>query len=269
MTGVWTTALIAFMLLTGLPWAGVEGALLQRVSAAAGVGYPPAHFTHNVPASVPMKRALGVAPWTLETMPMPVSGPAPEHAGHAGHGMPAGVNDDGAIEGADTIVAALAGRDHLAGGYRLFLPSSPTGVYTAYTYPDRPQGQRTLYFDRWTKRRIREVDYADYGWVGRMTELGVQLHMGNYFGRANQLLMLIPCLGVIALVVSGVSMWWKRRPRGKLGAPPRPGAGRLPGLLIILALAGVAMPLLGASLLAILCLDRLVVMARFHRGVMC
>jgi uncharacterized iron-regulated membrane protein len=249
-TGVWLVGLIAFMLITGLPWAGVEGPLLQRISAAAGVGYPPAHFTHNAPASIPMKQALGVAPWTLETMPMPLS-----HAGHAGHEMAMGAHDSAAIDGADAIVAALA-RDHrLATGYRLFLPSGPTGVYTAYTYPDRPEGQRTLYFDRWSNRLIREVDFADYGWVGRATELGVQLHMGNYFGLANQIVMLIACLGIIALVLSGLVLWWRRRPRGSLGAPARAPDVPLAGIGVLLVIAGVAMPLLGASLIVLLAID--------------
>jgi uncharacterized iron-regulated membrane protein len=226
------------------------------VTAAAGIGYPPAHFTHNMPASVPMKQALGAAPWTLEPMPMPQSmSMSDAHAGHAGHEMGEG-GDASAISGADAVVAALAER-HLSGGYRLFLPAAPTVVYTAYTYPDQPEGQRTLYFDRWSHRLIHEVDFGDYGIGGRAIELGVQLHMGNYFGLANQIVMLLACLAVILLVVSGVVMWWKRRPAGTLGAPPAPRAAPIGGLLAILVVAGLAMPLLGLSLVAIFIIDRL------------
>ena len=35
--------------------------------------------------------------------------------------------------------------------------------------------------------------------------------MGNYFGRANQIVMLIACLGVVMLSVTGPIMWCRRR----------------------------------------------------------
>jgi uncharacterized iron-regulated membrane protein len=264
-TGVWTMLLIAFLLITGLPWAGVQGDLLQKVSAAAGVGYPPAHFTHNAPSSMPMKQALGSAPWTLEAMPMPMSGPSPAHAGHAGHGDAGAVHDAAALDGLDRVTADLAGRYDLAGGYRLFLPVGERGVYTAYTYPDRAEGQRTLYFDRWSGRLIREVDFADYGWVGRATELGVQIHLGNYWGRANQIVMLLPCIGIVTLVMSGFVMWWKRRPLGRLGAPPVLAGTPLRGFATLSVVAGLLLPLLGASMLVVLLIDTLAVRWRSSR----
>jgi uncharacterized iron-regulated membrane protein len=135
---------------------------------------------------------------------------------------------------------------------------SADGVYTAITYPDQPQGQRTIYVDRYSLRQIgREIDYADYGWVGRAIELGVQLHMGNYFGRLNQLLMLVPCVAIWLLTVSGVAMWWKRRPRGTIGAPPPIAGTRARGLVATLVIAGVVLPLFGASLLIVGVIDLL------------
>ncbi|SFP34064.1 PepSY-associated TM helix domain-containing protein [Sphingomonas rubra] len=259
--GLWTGALIGFLILTGLPWAGVSGDLLQRGSAALGVGYPASFRTHAAPESLPMKTALGTAPWTLEAAPMPRS-----HAGHAGHEAPLPTDDAGAIAGVDRVTALLAA-EGMTGGYRLFLPGDATGVYTAYTYPDRPEGQRTIYVDRYRFARIGpEVRFADYGWVGRATELGVQIHMGNYFGRANQLLMLVPCVGIWLLVVSGVAMWWKRRPRGRVGAPPPISGTRFAGLVAALAVAGAVLPLFGASLLVLGAADLLAGMWRGRVG---
>ena len=262
--GLWTSGLIAFLIVTGLPWAGVQGDVLQRVSAAAGVGYPASFRTHNMPGSTPMKAATGEAPWTLEGAPMPQSAMPPMpghqgmHSGHAGHEAPAATDDAAAISGVDQAIATLS-RAGLSGGYRFHLPEGPSGVYTAYTYPDRPEGQRTFYVDRYSFRQIGpEVDFADYGWVGRATEVGVAIHMGNYFGRANQLLMLLPCLGIWALTISGVLMWWKRRPSGKLGAPSRLSAGKMYGAVAILIVAAFALPLFGASLLILVAADQLV-----------
>ncbi len=150
-----------------------------------------------------------------------------------------------------------------SGSYRLFLPNGPEGVYTVFTYPDRPVGQKTLYIDRYSFRPIGpEVRYADYGVVGRAVESGVQLHMGNYFGRANQLVMLIPCIAIWVLTISGVAMWWKRRPAGRIGAPPPLSGARVGGLIASLLVAGIALPLFGVSLIVIGVLDRLVLWGR-------
>lgn len=254
-TGAWAVALIAFLIVTGLPWAGVQGEVLKRAAGALGVGYPESHRGYTPPTSGTMKAALGTAPWTLEDAPMPVSDGG-GHAGHGGHAMPP-AGDGAAVAGTDRIAATLA-RDHaLPGGYRLFLPDGPTGVYTAFTYPDRPQGQRTLYFDRWSGGLIRQVGYADYGWAARAIELGVQLHMGNYFGRINQLVMLATCVAIVLLVLSGVTMWWRRRPKGRLAAPPAaPGADLRVAAAILVAM-GLALPVFGLSALALLAADRL------------
>ena len=258
--GLWTAGLIAFLVVTGLPWAGVQGDVLQRFGAATGIGYPATFRNNNAPASR-LQAAPADGPWTLEAAPLPQSAEGAEHAGHGGR-APAGTGDAAAIAGVDPVVAQLARRG-FDEGYRLFLPGGPSGVYIASAYPDRPEGQRTLYFDRYTLAPIGAgVGYADYGWMGRAIELGVQIHMGNYFGRANQLLMLLPCIAIWVLTVSGVTMWWKRRPQGGIGAPRAIPGARMRGVAAVLVVAGLAMPLFGASLLVLLLADRALALAR-------
>lgn len=252
-TGVWVAALIVFMVLTGLPWAAVQGGLIRQGVTAAGFGYPA-----RGAQSVPMEQVVKDTPWTLADAPMPQSS---DHAGHAGHEMVVGGADAEAVNGVDRITDTLWNMG-ITGGYRLTLPVGATGVYTASIYPDRPQNQRTLYFDRYSGKLIKDVSYRDYGWGAKAIELGVQLHMGNYFGRANQILMLVPCIGIVLLVITGLWMWWKRKPGGKLGAPPKVPGVRLNTALGLMALAGVMLPLFGASLIAVFALDRTVAAVR-------
>lgn len=171
--------------------------------------------------------------------------------------MPGTERPAAAVEGVDRVTDALWAMG-ITGGYRLTLPVGPTGVYTASIYPDQPQRQRTLYFDRHTGALIKDVGYGDYGWGAKAIELGVQLHMGNYFGRANQILMLLPCIGIVLLVFSGIWMWWKRRPVGRLAAPPKVPEARMRIALVLVGIAGVLLPLFGASLVAVFALDRIV-----------
>ena len=253
-TGVWTVALIAFLLLTGLPWAVVQGPLVRGAVTALGIGNEAARFGYVPPASKPMGEVLGRVSWSQETMPMPASDPA--HADHGGSPV-GGTADLAAVAGADRIAVEAAGRG-LTRDYRLYLPSGPTGIYTVLTFPGRPEGQRTLQFDRWSGRLIGENGWDRYGVGAKAIELGVQIHMGRYFGLANQLLMLLPCIAIVVLVVSGTTMWWRRRPQGSLGAPLPVGGARVRGAVTMLIAAGVMLPLFGASLIVLALGDRIV-----------
>lgn len=257
-TGVWSVALIAFLLLTGLPWAVVEGPLVRGAFTALGIGNEAARFGHEAPHSAPMA-TLGDVPWSQATAPMPASDPA--HADHGGGGHHSAMTDPAAIAGTDAI-AAKAQAAGITGGYRLYLPAGPTGIYTVMVTPRHPEGQRTLQFDRWSGRLLWTNGWDRYGFGAKAVELGVQIHMGRYFGLPNQLLMLLPCIAIVLLVVSGVTMWWRRRPRGTLAAPPPVSGARLRGAITLLVVSGVVLPLFGASLLVLGVLDRIVVALR-------
>ncbi|MBP7340515.1 PepSY domain-containing protein [Niveispirillum sp.] len=259
--GFWSALLILFLILTGLPWATQWGNMLVGVMDAAGIGYPASHRGYNAPASTPpvtAKQAVGEVPWTLEPTPMPQSAPPePSGGGHAHHdhgpaigAAPGGIGID--------LVAEILAANGMQWPYRLSTPRGERGVYLAFTYPGQPQGQRSLYIDQYSGQLLREVSYADYGWGAKAVELGVQLHLGNYFGLANQVIMLIPCLGILALSVTGPWMWWKRRPKGRMGVPTVPGPAKLRNLVLITLALGLLFPLAGASLLVILITDRMV-----------
>lgn len=260
-TGAWTAALILFLILTGLPWANVWGTLLRGGADVMGAGYPTSHRNHgSVPASTTIKQATGEAPWALEEAPMPTS---QDHAAHHGGHTSAPADKAARPIGVDAAAGVLA-RSGMAHPYRLSLPDGPAGVYSAYTYPDNPAGQRTIQIDQYLGAVVNDVGFKDYGPVAKAVELGVQLHMGNYFGAANQAVMLLACVGAAGLSITGPIMWWRRRPKGQLGAPRPLEPARLRTVTLITASLGVLFPLAGASLLAALALER--VLARRRAG---
>ncbi|MFG1462524.1 PepSY domain-containing protein [Xanthobacter sp. DSM 24535] len=254
--GLWTAVLVMFLILTGLPWANLWGDLLRRGADVAGIGYPVSHRSHGAPvtSTLTVKDATGgTVPWTLEAAPAPQSDAHEAHR-HAAMAPPAPL-DRPAI-GLDAVAERLAAAG-LSAPYRLSLPRNADGAYIAVLYPDQPEGQRTLYIDQYSGRVIDDVRYADYGVVAKAVELGVQIHMGNYFGRLNQIVMLLPCIGIVFLCLSGPYMWWRRRPKGHLGAPRALAAPTLRTLVAIILTLGLIFPLAGASLALVLACDLL------------
>ncbi|MNJ69820.1 hypothetical protein D3C77_662120 [compost metagenome] len=75
--------------------------------------------------------------------------------------------------------------------------------------------------------------------------------------------MLVGCIAVWVLAISGLVMWWKRRPpslsRRRLGSPPSPPGPRArTAVLCIVIPLSILYPLTGLSLVAALLLDRVV-----------
>jgi uncharacterized iron-regulated membrane protein len=147
-------------------------------------------------------------------------------------------------------------------GYDVVLPATPEGVYTVSYFPPDPKAERTVYIDQYSGAVLKDIRYEDYGAVSQAISYGTSLHMGRYFGLANQLICAAISLGLAALAVTGFVMWWMRRPakaNGALGAPPRErGAPPLRAWKTGLVLLGVIFPLMGATLVAVWLFDRFI-----------
>ena len=254
-TGIFVGVALVFLAITGMPWSVVWGAKVNEWANGHNFGYPA-----GVRVLVPMsqQRLNDVAPtaWSLEQAQLPKS----EHKGHAEHD---GHHDEPTAatpvsSQAIGLDAAMATFEKLgvAPGFTVNPPKGATGVYSASVYPNNLAQQRVVHLDQYTGQPLIDMGYADYGPLGRWLEWGINVHMGQEFGVPNQALLVVVCVGIVLLCVSAATMWWKRRPAGGLGVPPLPADRRvLYGLLALLALGGVAFPLVGASLLVMLALD--------------
>lgn len=78
------------------------------------------------------------------------------------------------------------------------------------------------------------------------------LHVGSILGPATKVLWLAACLVLAALPITGLAMWWVRRPAGRTGFPRRPEVPLPRPLIALIALLGLLMPAVGGSMLAIL-----------------
>ena len=147
----------------------------------------------------------------------------------------------------------------MTAGFEVSLPSGKQGVYTAAIFPDDIAGQRTIHYDRYTGKPLIDIKFSDYGVGGKVMEFGIGVHMGQYFGLANQIVMLLTCLAIVLTSVSAVVMWWKRRPSGRLGVPPMPSQkGVFVTLTLVILGFGILFPLTGFAILAMLVVDQLI-----------
>ncbi|QFR32979.1 PepSY domain-containing protein [Ancylobacter sp. TS-1] len=236
-TGAFAGTVIAFMSLSGMPWSLVWGEKVNEWANSSNYGYPSGLYV-NVPMSDEhLAHANGPTTWSLEQAKMPES---------TGTGAPIGVD----------AAAAIVNRLGVSPGYTLSLPGGASGVYSATVYPDDLSKQRVVHLDQYSGKPLIDFSYADYGPVAKAMEWGINFHMGQEFGLANQLFLLVVCLAIILMSVSAGVMWWKRRPKGSLGVPPAPADRSVMwGLIAIMAVVGLVFPLVGASLVVMLVLD--------------
>lgn len=290
--GIWLALGALVFVLSGLPWTGSWGKQFKALASAANLGAPPgawgglplrsalpgmragdqtgaadphagaqsAHAAHlaapsthehdehgaheanmdSMPGMVMDDLPLPLTPWAVGNTPVPQSADP-----HAAQALPLG-----------RIVALVASLG-VPSGYDIVLPTSATGVYTVSYFPADPKDERTLYIDQYSGAVLKDIRYGDYGAVSKAVSYGTSLHMGRYFGTANQILCAAISLGLAGMAVTGCVMWWKRRPQRSLGAPSRERAAPpMRGWKTGLVLLGIVFPLMGVTLLAVWLADR-------------
>lgn len=247
--GFYISIVLFFFLLSGLSWTGIWGTKIVQAWST----FPAAKWD-NVPLSdkthASMNHgAMKEVPWTLEQTPIPMSG---SEAGAAGLPMGTPVNLD--------TVAAFARASGFTEQFRINVPQDEGGVFTisadsmdADTHD--PFGDRTVHIDRYTGKVLADVRFADYGLGGKAMAVGIALHQAN-LGWWNTALNVLFCLSVIAMALSGIVMWWKRKPAGRLGAPLYPRDYRAPVAILVIALAvSMIFPLTGLAIVAFAVID--------------
>ncbi|MCB4379610.1 PepSY domain-containing protein [Synechococcus sp. MU1644] len=250
--GIWISMFLVFFLISGLAWAGVWGEKMVQAWSQF-----PAEKWDNVPLSddihASMNHGPKEVPWALEQTPMPASG---SQAGITG--MP-----EGTPVTLDTV-DMLARQIGFDARYQLNLPSGADGVWTLSrdsmsNDSENPMADRTTHIDQYTGKILADVQFADYSLAGKAMAVGIALHMGT-LGLWSVLANTLICLSVLLLCVSGVVMWWKRRPGGlRLAAPALPRDMPLWQGAVLVGLAiSLAFPMAGITLLTVLALDWLI-----------
>jgi uncharacterized iron-regulated membrane protein len=226
-TGVWISGLALFLLITGLPWALVWGQGFKQVREWTGT-------------------AAVRQDWSTSSS---------EHAGHQPGAHDHAMTHAGGAS-LEAVVAAARGLD--------FAPPvlvSPPRADSPYWNVKSEAANRPLRADAWlspdTGEVVRRESFADRHVIDQVVGYGIAAHEGQLFGWFNQLLGVLTALGLVVLCTSAFVMWRRRAPEGVLGAPPPIPDTRIgAGLGVLILIAALLLPVLGASLVAMALIER-------------
>jgi uncharacterized iron-regulated membrane protein len=220
-TGFWVSAFAIFLLLTALPWTTVWADGFKEVREVTGL-------------------VKGPTDWKQSR--------ADEHEDHR---MAEGHVHRPPPVSLDAMIASVRAED-LPPPVMIAPPSATSTSWMARSdTQDRPR-RVTLTLDAATGAVVGRRGFADGHPIDQAVGYGIAAHEGQLFGLANQLLGVATALGLILVCVSGYVMWWKRRPKGELGAPAAPADRRLGwGVAIIIVAFALFQPVFGISLILI------------------
>ncbi|MBN2971757.1 PepSY domain-containing protein [Roseomonas aeriglobus] len=237
--GFWVSLMALFLLLSGLPWAKSWGSYLKVVRAA--VEGQPARQDWTTGRSGELSARASADAGTRAMLD--------EHAEHGGMTM---AHPAAPYVPLDRLVAAVAPL-RLAGPVLIAPPTGPGQPWTAKSDAANRPHRTDLTLDPASGAILTRTDFSQRRLVDRLVGYGIAVHEGALFGWLNQLLNLVTALGLILVSVSGVVMWWRRRPTGTLGAPVvRDGPPLAKAFFALVIALGVTLPLFGASLLAVI-----------------
>lgn len=236
---------LLFLSATGLTWSQLAGANISTLRTSMDWTTP--------------KLATSLDPATA-------AAPAGDHDHHGSSASMAAGTDPAMF---DHVLNTARQQEIINAGQIKINPPAAEGKAWTVTEIKRswPTEVDAVAIDPTTMNVTGTLVFNDFNLGAKLTQWGISAHMGVLFGLANQLVLVAIALGLAASIVGGYLMWWKRRPtRGStwaLGRPParsflRTAPWPLTVIVIIVATAvGIALPLLGFSLVLFLIGDAL------------
>jgi len=247
--GIWISFFVLFLLLSGLPWALVWGSAFKEVRALTGT-------------------SAAQQDWTIAGAKKSVAVDS-EHAEHHSHTVTEAMHSVSHVNDKQVSLNEIVVSAQLLQFAHPVLVSPPSPKSPDWSVKSNAQNRplrADAYFSAATGELKSKQHFADRHVLDRAVGIGVAAHEGQLFGWFNQLLGLLTAVGLVALSVSGFLMWRKRAPNGVLGAPPvMPEAKIGAGFVVIILVAAVVLPVLGASLI-VLFLVEWIIFARWNRA---
>ncbi|MED1203617.1 PepSY-associated TM helix domain-containing protein [Heyndrickxia acidicola] len=235
--GFWMTIVLIMLVLTGLPWACSFGNRLNSFIQKHHLTNAPANMLNGSIVSKKINKEIAKTTWSAENLPVPES-----------------VYKNKGMLPIENIIN-LANNTNVYPGYTINMPEGGKGVYIISTWgwaAGSVKNYVTMDIDQYSGKVLLNYRWKDYSFFDKAIETGIALHEGRYFGVTNLIIDLIACFSLIFIVISGITMWWRRRPQGKIGIPKASEGHKFYlGVLLIAVIGGILMPMVGVSIFVI------------------
>ena len=272
-TGVYVSFFALFLLFSGLPWAKSWGSYLKLARRVGGQAMISADWTTSSAEEKAIRASYNNDPDvpSHDSASTTTTGKGTGATGTAGSmkgmdmsggmdgmdmpsqyprtaGKPASPNAYFAIDKMVATVAPLG----LANPVLVSPPKKFGGNWTARSDALNRPLRVNLVLDGKTGAILQRVDFQSKNFIDRLVGIGIAAHEGALFGWLNQLVSLFTAVSLTLLSVSGLIMWWRRRPEGVLGAPPviRRMSFIAPLMAVVLFLS-IYFPFLGGSMILV------------------
>ena len=139
---------------------------------------------------------------------------------------------------------------------RVSFPRVTNGAYMVYANNERGPGfNEILFIDRASGEILEDYYNSQLKTMWWLGTWNYPLHIGTIWGLPTKIIWLVTCIILTTLPVTGVWMWWERRPRGKLGLPRRVDARRPRWLVATVMATSIFLPALGLSVVVVLVVE--------------
>lgn len=260
--GLYVSFFTLFLLASGLPWAKNWGTYFKQVRTIASSIPIQQDWTTGRSSELEARRALNANAGTDDGMAghdHAAATPAkPPKRVYGRKGRRAGAVDPNAYAAIDTILPAALPLN-LAYPVQIEPPQSRGAPWTVRSDSQNRMLRDTYTMDGSTAAILAKGTFHDRPLVERITSVGISAHEGHLFGWLNQAIGVFTAISLILVAVSSVVLWWRRRPVGVLGAPKAKARTAITkGLVAAIALMGIALPMLGISIVGVAIAERLV-----------
>lgn len=250
--GVYISIFFFLFLLSGMTWTGVWGGkIVQAWSTFPAEKWSQIPLSDKTHASLNNGSTEGM-PWAITQTKLPISG---TNMGISGTLKGETVNLDSIVN--------LAHRIGFESRYRISFPKEETSVWTINQDTMNgdalnPFSDKTVHIDRYTGKVLAIVTFDDYSLAGKTMAVSIPLHMG-LVSIWNLILNTIVCLAIIVMCITGIIMWWKRRPSNtgfRLLPPAMPkNLPHFQNAMLVMLIISLLFPLVGLTLVSVLFLD--------------
>ncbi|MBE0459666.1 PepSY domain-containing protein (plasmid) [Pseudoalteromonas sp. KG3] len=220
--GMWSSLLVLFLLITGLPWTQVWGSGFKELRKSA---------TQMTSTDWTSNKKQELQTWRLQS--------------------------NGYISLSEKAYQQAMALDFAAPA-ELSVSDETQQVWKLTSQAQNRPLRQNAWLDNYTGEVVKRNGFGDKALLDRVIGVGIAAHEGQLFGWANQLLGVIVALALLIMSVSGFVLWRKRKPPGRLGTPPKLQQQKLSkskGVIVLMLLLAALMPMLLISLIIILVLE--------------